>query len=336
MPKDMTSVRHDRLSRIMAFLQSKGKATHEEIYSAGEYRSDRTLQNDLCYLRGVYGADIRYDIHERRYILESAGIFHVNLKITESEITALSAGLGMASHFLPHLKDSVRSLWEKLGKYIPDEILSLGSEVISSTMNAIPVAEIDAEIFRTLIESKRSGKSVNILYSAPGRMPKQWTLSPYDFYFRGNAWYMVSYNHKYENLGIHRISRIISASNSEKEYITPDEGGFDEGYVLSAWHVIPGKEKIPVKVRISEPLAETFREIKWHPTQKIKESDEGGIILTAEVPNLYEFARWVMSGAPHITVIEPDELKEIVTGFAEEVLSQYCLVPHLIQDILNR
>ena len=30
-----------------------------------------------------------------------------------------------------------------------------------------------------------------------------------------------------------------------------------------------------------------------------------------------------MSGAPHITVIEPDELKEIVTGFAEEVLSQY-------------
>ncbi|MBQ3694750.1 MAG: WYL domain-containing protein [Synergistaceae bacterium] len=60
------------------------------------------------------------------------------------------------------------------------------------------------------------------------------------------------------------------------------------------------------------------------------------MILTAEVPNLYEFARWVMSGAPHITVIEPDELKEIVTGFAEEVLSQYCLVPHLIQDILNR
>ncbi len=90
---------------------------------------------------------------------------------------------------------------------------------------------------------------------------------------------------------------------------------------MSAWHVIPGDEKIPVKVRITEPLAQTFREVKWHPSQKVEECEEGGVILSAEVPNLYEFARWVMSGAPHVIVIEPDELKEIVRSFAEEILS---------------
>ena len=210
MAKDMTSIRHDRLSRVMAFLQSRVRATHDEIFSAGEYRSNRTLQNDLYYLRGIYGADIRYDIHEKLYVMESAGIFHVNLRITEGEITALSAGLDMAGHFLPHLKDSARSLFGKLGKYMPAEILSLGSEITRSTLNAIPVAEVDAKIFGTLIEAKRSQKSVNILYSSPGKMPKHWTLSPYDIYFRGNAWYLASYNHKYDNLSIHRISRIIS------------------------------------------------------------------------------------------------------------------------------
>ena len=323
MPKDMTSVRHDRLSRVMAFLQSKVKATHDEIFSAGEYRSNRTLQNDLCYLRGIYGADIRYDIHSRLYVMESAGIFHLDLKISENEITALSAGLNMAAHFLPHLKDSARSLWEKLGKYIPDEILSLGSEMTRSTLNAVPVSEVDAEVFGTLLEAKRSQKAVNILYSAPGRMPKQWTLSPYDVYFRGNAWYMASFNHKYHNLGIHRVSRIISASVSDDEYVRPEDAGFTEDYVLSAWHVIPGNDRIPVKVRITEPLAESFREVKWHPTQKVSECGEGGmIILTAEVPSLYEFARWVMSGAPHIIVIEPEELKDIVREFAEKVSAQ--------------
>ncbi|MBR0035068.1 MAG: WYL domain-containing protein [Synergistaceae bacterium] len=45
-------------------------------------------------------------------------------------------------------------------------------------------------------------------------------------------------------------------------------------------------------------------------------------MLTAEVPSLYEFARWVMSGAPHIIVIEPEELKDIVREFAEEVSAQ--------------
>ena len=321
MPKDMTSVRHDRLSRVMAFLQSRVRATHDEIFSAGEYRSNRTLQNDLCYLRGIYGADIRYDIHSKLYVMESAGIFHVNLRITESEITALSAGLNMAVHFLPHLKDSARSLFEKLGNYMPGEILSLGSEITRSTLNAIPVAEVDAKIFGTLVEAKRSQKAVNILYSSPGKMPKHWTLSPYDFYFRGNAWYMASYNHKHDTLSIHRISRIISASISNEGYVKPEDGGFTEDYTLSAWHVIPGHEKIPVKVRISEPLAQTFREVKWHPSQKVEECEEGGVILSAEVPNLYEFARWVMSGAPHVAVIEPEGLKEIVKGFAEEILS---------------
>ena len=42
--------------------------------------------------------------------------------------------------------------------------------------------------------------------------------------------------------------------------------------------------------------------------------------MTAEVPNLHEVARWVMSGAPNIEVIEPDELKRIVIEFSESVL----------------
>ena len=53
--------------------------------------------------------------------------------------------------------------------------------------------------------------------------------------------------------------------------------------------------------------------------------DFSGIILTAEVPNLYEFARWVMSGAPHIRVIEPDELKDIVKEFADSILRESVL-----------
>ena len=322
MPKDMTSIRHDRLSRVMAFLQSRVKATHDEIFSVGEYNSERTFQNDLYYLRGTYGADIRYDIHRKVYVMESAGIFHINLKITKAEIESLSAGLSMASHFLPHLKKSAASLWRKLSSYIPEEIISIGSEIVHTTMMSSPVAEVDADVFSTLLEAKHGKRSVNILYSAPERMPKQWILSPYDFYFRGNAWYMVSYNHKYGNLGIHRVSRIISASISDDEYVMPEDAGFSEDYVLSVWHVIPGFDKIPVKFHITEPLAESFREIKWHPTQKIEDSPEGGIILTAEVPNLHEVARWVMSGAPHIEVIEPEELRAIVKEFARAILDK--------------
>ena len=226
----------------------------------------------------------------------------------------------MATHFLPHLKNSADSLWNKLRKFIPDEIISHGSEIVRSTMMTSPVAKVDSEIFNILLEAKQEKKAVNILYTSPEKKPKQWILSPYDFYFRGNAWYMVSYNHKYENLGIHRVSRIISASISNEEYILPEVSGFTSDYISSAWHVIPGFEKIFIKVHITEPLAESFREIKWHPTQKIEELSDRSIIFTAEVPCLDEVARWVLAGAPNVKVLEPEELKSIVREFAMKVI----------------
>ncbi len=320
MPRDMTSVRHDRLLKIMALLQSRGRVSSDELQVTGEYNNKRTLQNDLLYLRGTYGADIGYDFRQQAYVLKHAGSFLVNLKVTRDEIEALTAGLKMAAHFLPHLKQGTDSLWEKLGGYIPQNIVEWGGELGKSTVMAIPLAPVRPEVFAVLMKAKHKRSTVKITYTAPAKEPKQWLLSPYEFYFRANAWYMVSYNHKFHNIGIHRISRIKNASPAAEPYVPPEEGGFTEDYVSSAWHVIPGTERHPIKVHIAEPLADTFREIIWHPTQKIAESPEGGIILTAEVPNLNEAARWVLSGAPHIRVIEPEGLKETVREFAGEVL----------------
>ena len=83
---------------------------------------------------------------------------------------------------------------------------------------------------------------------------------------------------------------------------------------------MPGFEKNFIRGHISEPLAETFRELKRHPMQKIEEDSDEGIIFAAEVPDLYEVARCVMSGAPHIKVLEPEELENIVKEFAEALL----------------
>ena len=320
MPKDMTSIRHDRLSKIMALLQSRLVVSYDMLCSVGEYQSKRTLQNDLLYLRGAYGADIHYDFRENMYVLKHAGTFLINLKVTKDEIEALTAGLKMAAHFLPHLEKRADSLWEKLGNYIPQEIVEWGAELGNATVMATPLAPVRREVFAALLEAKHKRRAVNIRYSAPQKESKRWLLSPYEFYFRGNAWYMVSYNHKYQNVGIHRISRITSVSFADQPYVPPEEGGLTEGYVSSAWHVMPGLERHFIKVHITEPLADTFREIHWHPTQKIEESPEGGIILTAEVPHLAEVARWVLSGAPHIHVIEPEELKNQVREFAEGAL----------------
>ena len=329
MPKDMSSVRYKRLLRIIALLQSRHKVSREELEEIGQYtfekkkkgyEQNRTLQNDLDFLRDE-GAEIIYDRHSKLYILEHDGPFIVNIKISKGEIEALSAGLKMASHFLPHLNDQAKNLWNKLSVYIPKDLTEAGNDLAKSTVIAIPVAPVKAEIFNLLIEAKYKKRAVNIRYVSPGKKGRQWILSPYDFYFRGNAWYMISYNHHYKVLSTHRISRIINASFAfDTEYVSPRNGGFSEDYVSTAWHIAPGTEKNFVKIRLFGNLADSMREIKWHPTQKIEELSDGSVILTAEVPYLDEVARWVLAGAPNAKVIEPEELKSIVKEFAMKVI----------------
>lgn len=321
MPKDMTSIRHERLSNIMALFQSHTKVSHDMLKTVGEYSSERTLQNDLRFLRETYNVDIRYDHHEKLYIMFYAGTFLINLKVTDREVEALTAGLKMVSHFLPHLGKDAESLWNKLGNHIPGEVISCGADLARATVMAAPVAPVNADVFNVLLEGRRKRSSVNIRYVSPGKESRVWLLSPYDIYYRGSAWYVVSYNHRHKNLGIHRISRITRASLTSEPYVSPEESGFNDDYVSSAWYINPGSEKHPIKLRISNPLAETLREIRWHPTQKIEEEQGGDIILTAEVPHLDEVARWVLAGAPAVHVLEPDELKIMVREFAEKAIA---------------
>ena len=75
-----------------------------------------------------------------------------------------------------------------------------------------------------------------------------------------------------------------------------------------------------MKIKLSGYLADSMREIKWHPTQKTEELPDGSLILTAQVPHLDEVARWVLAGAPNAKVIEPDELKYLVKEFAMKAI----------------
>ena len=325
----MSSIRYRRLLRIIALLQSRRKASRDELEEAGEYsftkkgtsyEQNRTLQNDIDFLRDL-GAEIEYDRRNKVYILKHEGPFIVNIEAEKGEIEALSAGLKMASHFLPHMSEHAKTLWEKITRYIPQDLVKAGDDLASSTIIVVPAAPVKPEVFTILTEAKYSKKAVNIRYVSPGNKARRWTLSPYDFYFRGNSWYMISFNHKHKALSTHRMSRIIEANFApDEDYVMPEIGGFTRDYVSTAWHIAPGNETHSVKIKLSGNLAASMREIQWHPTQKIEELPDGDIILTAEVPYLDEAARWVLAGAPNAKVIEPDELKQIVKDFAMKII----------------
>ena len=328
MPKDMSSVRYSRLLKVIALMKSKKKVTRAELEAAGQYpvpepgQQNRMLQRDLQFMREELGAVIEYDYKDEVYVLKHEGSLLVNINASPSEIEALRAGLKIASHFLPHLKKDADSLWEKLSGYIPRRLAEQGQALAESAVVSIPVAPVKPEVFRLLVDAKNTRRAVRIRYVSPGKEGRTWTLSPYDFYFRVNAWYMISFNHKHKALSTHRMSRVVRASFANDEYVPPEEGGFREGYSASAWYVSPGTEKHKVVLRLRGSLGESALSVKWHPSQEAVLQDDGSVILTAEVPHLEEFARWILAGAPNAEVLEPPALKYIVRDLAMRFIDE--------------
>mgnify|MGYP002624272438 FL=1 len=83
---------------------------------------------------------------------------------------------------------------------------------------------------------------------------------------------------------------------------------------------MPGELNFSIKLKIIEPIATIVAETIWNPTQKTKRLDENTIELTANIPDLKEVARWVLSSAPYITVEEPYELRKIVNELAQQMV----------------
>lgn len=294
MASDVSSVRIVRLNALMRQLIMFPRLPRKELMQRLEITSARMLQRDIQYLREFYDADITYDFKKQCYKCESPGSFFLQLKLDQDEITALVAGIDMARHFLPHLSKSCDSVWKKIEELLKPDIVAEGKSLGHSARVVLPVAKMDASIFKSLIKHAHDHKAIEILYKSPynDKPPQRHTLSPWEFYFQEHAWYMLAWNHFFKKEGVWRISRIKEVRESKDAY-TPCPPDFDfESIISSAWFSWSKDLKYEVELKIKPPLAASISEIMWHPTQTIEQQPDGSVILRARVSEIEPVEWW--------------------------------------------
>jgi predicted DNA-binding transcriptional regulator YafY len=82
-----------------------------------------------------------------------------------------------------------------------------------------------------------------------------------------------------------------------------------DALLSSAWGIIWGEGHV-VKLRFSPRAAWRARESRWHPTQEIEDTDDGGCLLTLTVASLMEVGRWVRGWGDEVEVLAPEELRD--------------------------
>lgn len=319
--KDFNSVRISRLFNLIALLSRP--ILREEIISRLGYTGKRTLERDLKFLRDEFGVQIKFSRLHGTYSMESATNFLVYLKLTRDEVSAVSTGLSIASHFLPHLKEASDSAWEKFSACVPEALLERGRILAKSTTVSLPVPNIDPATFECILDAIHDKKTLNLNYKSPLRTrSKKYIVSPWSLCFRAHAWYVSLFDHGTKESRSFRLTRIRGIAPANELYVAPKDGE-DETDASCVWYVEAGKPKYDVRVRIAKELAMPVSETKWHSTQRIIKNKDGSIDFCAKVPKLEEVAWWVLASSPCATVIEPEELRQIVCDLAAKVMENH-------------
>lgn len=325
MPRDLSSIRILRLNDLVKELSTHGSLPRKELMARVEYTNGRTLERDLAYLRDQYGVEIEYDRHKGAYRLHGTGRFVAVFDLTEREVTALAAGLGMASHFLPHLQDECESLWGKIRFRLPEGLSDQGERLGQSAVVALPVSPMDSKVFETCLNAIRQSKAIRIRYRSPygdGNV-KAYELSPWGVFFRAHAWYLWAGHPASGETRTFRISRISQVIMEERKMdMAPPEAGV-EAFAMSAWYACPGEPCHKVTVLVKPPLADVVAETPWHVSQALSREPGGTLRLSASVPDLDEVARWVMASSPYAEVLEPPALRDRIQALASETAGRH-------------
>ena len=85
----------------------------------------------------------------------------------------------------------------------------------------------------------------------------------------------------------------------------------------------PAKTKHLIRVVFDAFAAARVEERAWHPSQKIKQLQDGGIELSLTLGNLEDIERWILSWGNHARVIAPPELKQRIAKTVSELANAY-------------
>ncbi len=326
MPRDISSVKLHRLNRLMGMLYAGNPVPKNVIVDTMGYTTSRTFERDLAFLREAYDVEIAYDRARGGYVLEGRGSFILNFTLTEREVLGLVSGLCMAAHFLPHLQKDTESLWGKMRSALPESLLEKGETLGNASVISLPVSMMDPRTFDMILHAINIRQSLRFSYASPysGEEPKLRKVSPWGVFFQSHAWYLWGSHPKLPRGATYRISRILSPHPwPEEPYHEPPEETSLHKHASSGWYGYTGDAAIPVEIEIAPPLGDTVQETTWHPTQHFRKTEEGKVIMTAEVPDLGAVARWIMASAPYAEAKAPRELVEKMEELAREMLRKH-------------
>lgn len=305
-----------RLAELKSALYATGGLDIYEIAERFEV-AERTAIRLLRALENS-GERLYFDLEGTRRIwrLTPSGREHA-IPMTVSQIISLYLARELIHVFRgTQLHQDLDEVFEKLGRQLARKDFGRAGNLERKLrcVGDVPFSyEDNAEEINDIITALVREERVDLTYRSEGKRARTFRLDPLSLVTYRQALYLVGFNHEKNEIrtyGFDRIKRVTWRKGDRYEY--PRDYDPDKLH-HGAFGLRMGGEVVRVRLWFSERVARFARRRKWHPTQKVK-SSEDGIEMTFDVVPTPELRAFILGWGRDARVLEPEHLRQEISS----------------------
>ncbi len=310
-----------RLITLILLLQRQPRQTASEL--AGKLSvSARTLHRYIAMLDEM-GIPIYSERGRYGGFSLVRGYKMPPLIFTPEEATAICLGASLVSEMWEGLYDeAAEGAVAKIENVLPDEQrdeVAWARQAVVTAQLKRPGLQPFAPFLDTLRKAIRAQKRVHITYQGANQTePIQRDLDAYALAFRQGWWYVIGYCHLRQDMRSFRIDRIRQLEPLESTYQIPLDFNAQKYLTFE----IQSQAQVHVRLRLGVEVA-AFALSTPAAWEKVEPQPDGSVIVATSLPDIYWAASMTLSYGPSATILEPDELRQMVREWARGIVAQY-------------
>ena len=288
----------------------------------------RTIRRDLAALQeaGFPLFDERDEDGRAHWRLEGHALKGLETGFTLAEICALYLSRNMleavaGTPFQRDLTLAFTRLEKMLSPRMRQFLDRLPQVLVAKAGPRARGAVASPDIVARLLEATLHYRVATMKYNSvsSGRM-KDYVIHPYRLAFAQGGLYLLAYVPEYKDVRTFAIDRIADVS-LDKQTFTPNRAIPDDVFGNSLGvNTGPASR---VDIAFDKRVAPYVRARVWHPSQTLRESDEGGLVLTLDVCHDAALRSWILSWGASARVLSPPSLAAEIRADLTNATAQY-------------
>lgn len=174
-----------------------------------------------------------------------------------------------------------------------------------------PSYKIDVELLDKIRQAIAGNLRIKCTYDGREKI-----LSPYGIVYGANV-FLVGVEGNWENPYVYRLHRITDVELTDQTF---DKGDFNIREYANRSFGVYQNEIIKVELLFSADVAEDVLNFNFHPTQKVKQNEDGTVTVKFKASGDYEIMWHLFKWGTGVKIISPRSLRTQYIEYLESVL----------------